>query len=243
MFSIWDLGRWVVVNGEWQSQGSLVSRLHPSQRDWCLVSSLNSSVSFFHLRISLPSFTPKGKTYLKPGHINSEGRLMELASSCQTWTDFWLMTNQSAEGWGGGYGPANVVRGIPPFLEGARSVVLRGRGGITSDLRVTSPGQPMALSRRQEAGGRALSCCWRERSPEGAEAPAEPSSCLVLAFPGSTMGSEMRMGGPQPHPSGGVQQGGVGYRSPLTLQTKPAHLVKGKWFCLEHIWVTFSWLR
>ena len=101
----------------------------------------------------------------------------------------------------------------------------------------------MALSRRQEAGGRALSCCWRERSPEGAEAPAEPSSCLVLAFPGSTMGSEMRMGGPQPHPSGGVQQGGVGYGSPLTLQTKPAHLVKGKWFCLEHIWVTFSWLR
>ena len=100
MFSIWDLGRWVVVNGEWQSQGSLVGRLHPSQRDWCLVSSLNSSVSFFHLRISLPSFTPKGKTYLKPGHINSEGRLMELASSCQTWTDFWLMTNQSAEGGG-----------------------------------------------------------------------------------------------------------------------------------------------
>ena len=114
MFSIWDLGRWVVVNGEWKSQGSLVSRLHPSQRDWCLVSSLNSSVSFFHLRISLPSFTPKGKTYLKPGHINSEGRLMELASSCQTWTDFWLMTDQSAEGWGGGNGPANVVRGIPP---------------------------------------------------------------------------------------------------------------------------------
>ncbi len=39
---------------------------------------------------------------------------MELASSCQTWTDFWLMTDQSAEGWGGGNGPANVVRGIPP---------------------------------------------------------------------------------------------------------------------------------
>ena len=91
-----------MVNGGWKPQGSLVGRLHPSQRDWCLVSSLNSSVSFFHLRISLPSFTPKGKTYLKPGHINSEGRLMELASSCQTWTDFWLMTDQSAEGWGGG---------------------------------------------------------------------------------------------------------------------------------------------
>lgn len=61
---------------------------------------------------------------------------MELASSCQTWTDFWLMTDQSAEGWGGGYGPANVVRGIPPSWKVLRKV------GITSDLSVPSPRQP-----------------------------------------------------------------------------------------------------
>lgn len=107
------------------------------------------------------------------------------------------------------------------------------------DVGCAGPG-PRVPGLVQEAGGRALSCHESEWPPDGAKAPARPSSCLVEAPLGVEMGFGMGTGG---CPPGGVRPKAVPYSPQLPLQCKRPHPGKGKGFCLPNIWVPFTRLR